>query len=104
MTDTTTDDSFESVHYEMDQDVEQNKEMYKALADTDTDDIYEAKYDVEIGTTVVADEANGSQQVMWRAEIIWTADDIDMEEVQYLAEHPAEAILGVVEEASGGMI
>jgi len=80
------------------------EDLYQASTDTDTEDIYEAKYDVEIGTTVVADEANGSQQVMWRAEVVWTADDTDMEEVQYLAEHPAEAILGAVEESTGGVV
>jgi len=68
------------------------------------EDIYTAKFDIEVGETVVADQDNGSQQSMWRAEVVWTADDEDTTEEQYLAEHPAEAILGAVEKATGGEI
>jgi len=102
MDNTTTDDSTDTTRTF----AKQNESPLIAAAnsDADTDDIYEAKYDVEIGQTVVEDEANGSQQVMWRAEIVWTAEDTDMTEAQYLAEHPAESILGVIEEASGGVI
>jgi len=66
------------------------------------EDIYSPKYDIEVGETVVADQDNGSQQTMWRAEVVWTADDEDTTEEQYLAEHPAEAILGAVEKSCGG--
>jgi len=68
------------------------------------EDIYSPKYDIEVGETVVADQDNGSQQTMWRAEIVWTADDVDVTDGQYLAEHPAEAILGVMEKATGGEV
>ena len=100
MNETTTDDSIGTHGFA----TEHEQDIAAALDDSNSDDIYEAKYDVEIGTTVVADEANGSQQVMWRAEVVWTADDTEMTEAQYLAEHPAESILGVIEEASGGVI
>jgi hypothetical protein len=99
MNETTTDESTDVVTTLSEQETDPF-----ASSDVDTDDIYEAKYDVEIGTTVVADEANGSQQVMWRAEIVWTAEDTAMTEAQYLAEHPAEAILGVIEQSGGGVV
>jgi hypothetical protein len=62
-------------------------------------DIYSPKFDIEVGETLVSDQDNGSQQSMWRAEVIWTSDDEDIMEEQYLAEHPAEAILGAIEQS-----
>ncbi len=102
--DSTDDSGITTVHYDDEDGQPQAVDRGETRHPDGPQDVYSPKYDIEVGKTIVADQDNGSQQVMWRAEVVWTAEDADVTDEQYLAEHPAEAILGVIEQATGGEV
>jgi len=69
------------------------------LTDVSPTDGYQPEYTVEVGKTMVNEQATGSTRRLWKAQLVWTAGSTPNEDYEYLAENVPEAILGVIESA-----
>jgi len=67
------------------------------LTDVSPTDGYQPEYTVEVGKTIVTEQATEVTRRLWKAQVVWTAESTPNEEYEYLAETVPEAILGVIE-------
>jgi hypothetical protein len=67
------------------------------LTDVSPTDGYQPEYTVEVGKTIVTEQASEVTRRLWKAQVVWTAGSTPNEEYEYLAENVPEAILGVIE-------
>jgi len=72
--------------------------------DTVAVDDFHKEFTIEVGTTLVTDELSGTQHAMWRATVTATDASRHSEDATNIGKHPADAILGAVEEATDGVI
>jgi len=82
-----------------DEDSDDNDETINGHTET----AYEEQFTVEVGTTVVEDKISGTPYSMYKATVTDTEDPTADTNVEYLGEHPADAVLGAIEKASGGV-
>lgn len=68
------------------------------LTDVSPTDGYQPEYTVEVGKTIVTEQASEVTRRLWKAQLVWTAESTNNEHYEYLAENVPEAILGVIEE------
>ena len=67
--------------------------------DVSPTDGYQPEYTVEVGKTMVTEQATEVTRRLWKAELVWTAGSTTNEDYEYLAGNVPEAILGVIESA-----
>jgi len=73
-------------------------------SDTVAVDDFHKEFTIEVGTTLVTDELSGTQHAMWRATVTATDAARHSEDATNIGKHPADAVLGAVEEATDGVI
>ena len=92
----TTDTNTKTVNQMDEPDHEQ--QVMQAIKDTQNG--FEEDFTIKVGMTVLEDKLSHTQFSGYKALL---TDERNGETVEYVGEHPADAVLGAIEEATGGV-
>ena len=83
---------------QIDQNSEAEQQVMQAIKDTQ--DGFEEDFTIKVGMTVLEDKLSHTQFSGYKAVL---TDERNGETVEYVGEHPADAVLGAIEEATDGV-
>ena len=83
---------------QIDENSEAEQQVMQAIKDTQNG--FEEDFTIKVGMTVLEDKLSHTQFSGYKALL---TDERNGETVEYVGEHPADAVLGAIEEATDGV-
>ena len=98
MSESKTADTNTKTVNQIDENSEAEQQVMQAIKDTQ--DGFEEDFTIKVGMTVLEDKLSHTQFSGYKALL---TDERNGETVEYVGEHPADAVLGAIEEATDGV-